>query len=48
MFLESKLGDRLINLIRQCSITDTKTVIYTSQYGIKKKMFDFMRIGYGR
>lgn len=48
MFLESILGDGLTNLIRQDSITDATTVIYTFQSGIEKKMFDFMRMGDGR
>lgn len=47
MFLESTLGDRLTNLRRLYSITDAKTVIYTFQSGIKKKMSGFLRTEYG-
>lgn len=44
-FLESMWGDRLINLIRQSSITDAMTVIDTFHLGIKKKTSDSKRMG---
>lgn len=31
--------------MRQCNITDAKTVIYVFHLGMKKEITDFMRVG---